>query len=657
MILPGLATGLLFHFFISYLFCKLVLTNKNLFMKTNCLILFTFLFGIISPSYAQQDVGLTGHWKGNAVLGNGKVCVVYSDDPRIEAKTHRKGIQHLYFNDYTADYVSSAYFQLSDHNKKILQGKNSIGLKNFFTTLTTTHFKNDGFSRVTCFVHPNDAVVVSLKIKGFTEDLNQTFHLYLNKDIITDRKIVLTSLTGRKNIATASWSNKKVLLAACLDSQASISYKDSIITFSGKIKQNKSVEILIIPANSKKEAYEKFNSLKKLKSIFASASKYWETWINKGLIPKFPKSFKERNLYTSFFKRTLYSVKSANLNGQIPADITGQFTTNNMPQLYPRDAMMCARVFLLTNHFKEAKQVINFWTKKDIPHKSKGEFFARYDAFAKAVDAGSGARYNEPEWDANGYLIQLLNEYHLKTGKWLADKNFIYSLADFLVSHIDKNGLLYEGGIVEWTGYLPSTNMTCAAALRTASTIAEDFGDSGKAKEYKNAYEKISSSLYKLYDKKINAYTDVRFHGGKAKDNSSISDQTADTLYLLDTSMNFGILWGYPDNIYIENSNKFFLSHNVILNGGLQYFQTEDPGLVSYGSAAFFFTTSASSEYQSMYGSKETAKEQIDWMIKNSNIYGLMPERIYPDGSDCSEASPLSWCNAEFAAAVVAFSK
>jgi hypothetical protein len=44
-------------------------------------------------------------------------------------------------------------------------------------------------------------------------------------------------------------------------------------------------------------------------------------------------------------------------------------------------------------------------------------------------------------------------------------------------------------------------------------------------------------------------------------------------------------------------------------------------------------------------------------MIINSNVYGLMPERIYPDGSDCSEASPLSWCNAEFAAAVFTFSE
>ncbi|MCL4551579.1 MAG: hypothetical protein M1495_23770 [Bacteroidetes bacterium] len=25
-------------------------------------------------------------WKGNSIIGNGNLCIVYSDDPRIEAK-------------------------------------------------------------------------------------------------------------------------------------------------------------------------------------------------------------------------------------------------------------------------------------------------------------------------------------------------------------------------------------------------------------------------------------------------------------------------------------------------------------------------------------------------------------------------------------------
>jgi hypothetical protein len=34
-----------------------------------------------------------------------------------------------------------------------------------------------------------------------------------------------------------------------------------------------------------------------------------------------------------------------------------------------------------------------------------------------------------------------------------------------------------------------------------------------------------------------------------------------------------------------------------------------------------------------------------------------MPERIFLDESDCSPASPLSWCSAEFAAALLLWSR
>ncbi|MGE5498772.1 MAG: hypothetical protein ACM3Q2_11905, partial [Syntrophothermus sp.] len=354
----------------------------------------------------------------------------------------------------------------------------------------------------------------------------------------------------------------------------------------------------------------------------------------------------------------LYAFRAAALNGMVPADITGQFVTNNMPQLYPRDAMMCARVFLQTGHPDEAAEILKFWARPGLTMKSPGEFYARYDAYAKAVNAGSGARYDEPEWDANGYFIQLVNEYHNKTGKWLTEKTFLYELADFLVKNIDKNGLLYEGGIVEWTGYLPSTNMTCSAALSTISEIAKAFGDNEKSEVYKNASELISKSLGKTFDVKRGTLSAVRYHGVKAEGNYSISEPAKDTLYLWDTSLNFGVLYGFPDNEMIRSSNKFIQTNNVKNGGGVQYFEAKDNAWLSaYGGDMFFFTTAAAAQYQTMYGDNKIAKKHIDWMINNSNSYGLMPERIFQNLSDCSPASPLSWCNAEFALSVLKWSE
>ena len=71
---------------------------------------------IIFISYSTTPQSITSaqkkSYKGNAILGNGNLCAVYSDDPRIVKQNGTKGIQHLYFKDYTADYVASTSFNL-----------------------------------------------------------------------------------------------------------------------------------------------------------------------------------------------------------------------------------------------------------------------------------------------------------------------------------------------------------------------------------------------------------------------------------------------------------------------------------------------------------------------------------------------------------------
>ncbi len=589
-------------------------------------------------------------WKGSSIIGNGNLCIVYSDDPRIKAKSNGKGIRHFYYKDYTMDYISSSSFE-TDGDKT----KDSIGMKDFFSPATFSRGGNFA-SEVLCYTLPEDVAVLSYITKNEKESVLR-FTLTLHKKFISNRIISLEELKTESNFAIARWSNGTTILVSPKEKGFEITASDSVITFTKRIPGTYSTEILIIPSGSQTKAAGSLKKILRRKNLYKHAKSYWSEWINGGKIPQFNFNDSESQKYIEYFKRTLYAVKAANLNGQIPADMTGQFLTNNMPQLYPRDAMMCARVFLLTGHIKEAEQVIKFWISNSIPKKSKGEFYARYDAYAKAVDAGSGARYDEPEWDANGYLIQLLNMYYDKTNKWLSDKNFIYELADFIVNKIDDEGLLYEGGIVEWTGYLPATNMTCAAALQTASAIAKSFGDEEKASLYKSAAEKISSSLIKMVDPDLKSYTDVRYYAVKTDDNRSISDKRGKKLFLWDTSSYFGILWGYPDHSEFKLSNDYMTGNNVAENGGMKYFQAYDNAWLSgYGGDLFFFTTAASAEYNSLHGNSLYAKKAVDWMIRNSNSYGLMPERIYSNLTDCSDASPLSWCNAEFAAAVLLIS-
>ncbi|MCX6120444.1 MAG: hypothetical protein NTX44_02340 [Ignavibacteriales bacterium] len=609
---------------------------------------------IVAQKLENTDISLSKRpWKGYSILGNGTICAVYSDDRRIDGK----GIQHFYYNDYTCDYISASKVSLynkSTDNQLIAIRDKEIGFKSFFTASTNNYYPNSTVQLVNCYAHPENAIILSSQVSGGSNELIQKIEINLVDKKVTDKEIRMVSLKVENNKAIAEWSNNVFIVIAGKTSEQLVDIKGSVVSVTGKVRPDEKLEVIICPSKSLNEAIENVNRLRSQKDLYASAQDYWSKWLKSGIVPQFNENEKS---YSAFFERNIYCVKSAILNGQIPADITGQFVTNNMPQLYPRDEMMCARVMLLTGHFDEAKDIITFWNRKEIPRKSKGEWYARYDANAKAVDGGTGARYDEPEWDANGYYIQLIDMYYQQKKVWLVNKDFIYELADFLVSKIDKNSLLYEGGIVEWTGYLPATNMTCAASLLTASKIADSFGDKDKALLYKNTSEKISVNLIMMFDKKNGTYADVRYIGIKGANNESLSNITKDTLYLWDCSMNFGLIWGYPNHKEAIESNNFYQKNTYKLNGGVQYFETLDNSLTDYGHACFFFTTAASAQYHSLFGNPKVAKQNIDWMINNSNSYGLMPERIYLNNSDCSPASPLSWCSAEFSAALLYYSK
>lgn len=620
-------------------------------------LLFIAFVGFSSSLFAQGAASLgPPPWKGYAILGNGRLCAVYSDDARITAATGKRGIQHFYVGDYTVDYIASTSF--TQNGAESSTGPDSIGMKDPYTTVSRFAIPGGGTREVRCFVHPDDAVVLRLTTSGLSGTSPYRCQIDLRQRVVTDRVTSLASLAIDRGSAVALWSNTVALMITPRSSDCRMEVRDSIVYVSGRVSDNSPVEVIITAPAGAKTGRAKTALLKAEKDLHGRAIAFWEAWMQKGKTPTFNAVQGENAKYLDSFKRNLYAAKSACIRGQIPADITGQFVTNNMPQLYPRDAMMCARVFLLTGHFEEAKDLIRFWARPDIAKKSKGEFYARYDAYAKAVDAGSGARFDEPEWDANGYFIQLLHQYHLATNVWLADKSLVYDVADFLVDHIDQTGLLYEGGIVEWTGYLPATNMTCAAALKSAAEMALSFGDRERSGKYANASATITSALPKMYDAKKGTYASVRFHGVKAEGNYSLSDRTQDTLYLWDTSLNFGVLWGYPDHPAVAASNMFFQNNTVVLGGGMQYFDaTDNAWLAAYGHDAFFFTTAAAAQYHARWGDAGVARNRIDWMIKNANVYGLMPERIYLNQTDCSPASPLSWCCAEYAAALLAWSE
>ncbi len=591
-------------------------------------------------------------YKGYAIIGNGTVCAVYSDDERICTKTKLRGVQHLYFNDYTVDYIASSVFDLVDTLGRETERIDSTGMKNYFTPWTRTQFSNGATGASECYMHPRGLVMkahLTTPAAGFAVRCR----IVLRKNFSGAEHTTLTATHVTGGVAVAIYSNGTVIGITPRSSKNRIAFRDSVVEISTRAGARDTGDIIVAVGSTEAEMRERLSGLMIDGHAARTAQRHWDAWMAKGVLPRVKSQSPETARLTEAYKRNLYAAYSANVNGNVPADITGQFTTNNMPQLYPRDAMMCARVFIETGHLEEARSIITYWTRHAVPRKSPGEFYARYDARGLAVDAGSGARYDEPEWDANGYLLQLLDMYHGRTGAWLAPKDTMNALADFIASSIDSTGLLYEGGIVEWTGYLPATNMACAAGLFTASRFARSARDTIREARYHGAAERIARSLPQMYNRDKGAYMALRFHGAKTDDNRSITYPARDTLRLWDTSTNFGVLWGYPATREMRSTNAFFDEHTVGLGGGMQYFDAVQDWLIGYGHDVFFFTTAAAAQYNARFGDIRKAEAYISWMSAHANTYGLMPERIYLNGSDCSDASPLSWCCAEYALSIV----
>ena len=595
-------------------------------------------------------------WKGSAILGGGGLTAVYSDDPRIVRATGRRGVQHLYVGDYATDCVAATAFDLRDGRGRVVAGSGapiSVGMDEFFSTLTRTRLEDGSEAETRCFAHPDHALVLSLRVRGAKRAASLRCEITLRKTLVTDRGTALDSLAATtEGIAVARWSSGPALAFALRGPGSRVEVRDSTVVLEGPLPAGGApADVIVAAGASTEEALALAARLRDEASLARAAAEHWRAWVGCGLQPAFPPGTPGADRLLEAYRRNLYAAKAACLRGQIPADVTGQFVTHGMPQLYPRDAMMCARVFLLTGHPAEAREVLEFWADPRIPRRSAGEWYARYDARGRAVDAGTGARYDEPEWDASGYFITLAARYRERTGGWPVAPGRIHEAADFLASRLDREGLLYEGGIVEWTGYLPATNMICSAALETASGIAAESGDREQAKRWMEASRTIAASLGALFDRERRTYADVRFSGSKGL--GGADERAGARVHLWDTSANFGVLWGYPDHAEMEETNAFYRRACERQGGGLQYFEALDRSLAGYGRDVFFFTTAAAAQYHALRGDREAACRHVDWMLANANAYGLMPERIFLDASDCSPASPLSWCCAEFAAAVL----
>jgi hypothetical protein len=583
-----------------------------------------------------------GPFPGYAVLGNGSISAVYSDD---DGSGDPPGVLHLYRDDFATDLLELGQTLVGQDGSRITD--RAVGLDPFFAATTQVPLPDGGTAAWRAFVGQADAVVIQGALVAAADSASTaTFAplVQLRDQVHMDGTITWEEL-GRDEATGTLWAELSdgtgLAVAASPDpagfQTGTISADPVAGGLTDTVEQGRqlvlAVELeapageqlpfrwVIATGDSPDDAVSKAQDLLNSADALADAEAHWAGWAPEALCTG------ERCLSAA---ANLYAARASSLAGAVPADLTGQFVTDDRPQLYPRDALMVARVFEHTGHNAEAWEIVRYWLDPALEQIADGWWYARYDAIGRAVDGGSGAFYDVPEWDCNGYLASLVER--LGPESLSADERIeLLDGLDFLVDNQDADGLWTEGGIIEWEGRLPATTMSNWAGLDAGARIADGWGEATRAQSYRAAAGYLRGGLLEML----------------VWDGAYLADQR-DGGWAYDSSLLFGPAWGFPADPVLDSTWAWLMDNARAHGGGVRYFEG-----MGYGQDLFGFTTSATAQYAATIGDTWSSGELLDWMAAFSNRYGLFPERVYADGSGAAEASPLSWCAAETAMGIL----
>lgn len=596
----------------------------------------------VTPAAGPLATSLVPHgpYPGYAILGNGRISAVYTtadgtDDP--------PGVLHLYAGDHGTDLLEIGQTLVGQDGARITGWR--TGLDPFFAAYAELALPDGGALAWRAFAAADapalviDGALLAGEVAS-TAELAPLVQLRESPGI--DGDLSWTALERDDEVLVATLSDGRALALALsptpehweLGTVVADPVDDGLRDLEGEGRQmaleaslgaaagaQAPFRQVIALGDSADEAVRLAASLLEAEDPLADAAATWADLAPGALCagPDCPVA-----------SANLAAAAASDLGGAVPADLTGQFVTDERPQLYPRDAAMVARALLAAGREDAAQQILATWLDPGVLGPSEGAWYARYDALGRPVDGGSGAAYDTPEWDFNAYLALLA--WELGPDTWSsAQRARILSALDFLVDQQDADGLWTEGGIVEWEGRLASTTMAAWAGLDAGARLADAWGDPARAADYRAAAGRARGGLQLLVDEVDPVLGDQR-----------------DGATSWDTSLLFGPLLGYPADPLLDLSWAWILDNARDYGGGVRYFEDPSGGTGSYGTDLFFFTTSATSGYGQSLGDDEGGR-LLDWMLAMSNAYGLAPERVYSDGSGASTASPLSWCAAELA--------
>ncbi len=353
------------------------------------------------------------------------------------------------------------------------------------------------------------------------------------------------------------------------------------------------------------------------------ASHYWESYLSAGTRATIAG-------FDDLERANQVAIKSAMINGFIPADLSGFYYANGLPCYYARDAMMVARAFMLAGQLDEARQVINYLLARK--RKPTGEFYQRYDGYGRPAEGANNAVFHQ--LDSIGYLLRVVYEFKQRSGELLVSLSDIAELARVIILAEKKHGLVGpEGGVNEGVfgpAFIVSSNMSIYGGMKAGAAL---LGDHPLVADIEATNKGILAGIEGAFvPDQGYCYGYVTYHD--------------ELVMKYDTPQYFGLLYGFKDTQNMRKTHSLLLKNASFDGGGIGYSEQE------YHHGPWTFNTAACAQYAFKTGDHETALAKLNWLKGHANLYGLMPEAFSADKPEQCYINPLVWACAEVVAAL-----
>lgn len=606
-------------------------------------------------------------YKSIGIVGNETMSGIYSVNHAI-GDTSGIGIHHLYVNDFIEDlihcctsmlkiesdlYYGNAVDRNDTHSNmlKNIKSENENGYKycDEFEIEKYNIIKKDvvyGYGKntivVECIVQNNCNKEIELELEVLAYAMSRKF---MNIQLINyDDNLSYFKINNKYVGIVTNGANIHYIYQesptefACILNNKIIENKikkENIVcdgkvacAIGKKIKLNKGEsyknQFAIIGASSLESLIEDYNNSNIENELLAQ--QYWNE-LYKNIDDRFTDEEKK------YIKANLSCIKNAELNGYVPADLTGHYYHNGLPCYYARDSIMVARAFMLSSNYEEAKRIIQYLATRE--RKENGEFYQRYDGNGNPNE-GANNDVNH-QIDSIGYFINIVLEYYKRTNEIIVEEKLLEQLVEVIENSENKKGLVgAEGGVNEGVygpAFITSSNMFIAGGLKSGIELFNILGNEVMARKCADMYEKIKMGIENTFNETLGRY------------DYGYVLYTDELIHKYDTPQYFGLLYGFEDTENMRKTHKYLIENAKFFGDGIGYSEQ------GYHHGPWLFNTLACSEYSYMIGDYDEYNKKYKWAMEHSNGYLLLPEAINAADENICHINPLTWACAEFVSA------